>query len=295
MERNLALEVVRATEAAALAAARFIGKGDERMADRVAVRRDAQDAQLDRDRRQNRHWRGRSRADDRVPVRGRNRRHRRGKRSRRRARRDRGVAHLRVPAGPTLSRASRWRSAGEFCAAPIPTWTRSRAVRSGRGVIDIDKSPTDNLKALAESKRVYVEDLRVAILDRPRHEKLINEVRRAGAGIKIISAGDLSAAIATTRPESEIDMLIGIGGAHQGVLAGAAIRSAGGEMQCRFVPRNPQEAEACLAGHHGFEASLYARRTGRRQRDVCGDRELPPATICAACDFSLAARRPTAS
>jgi fructose-1,6-bisphosphatase II len=118
---------------------------------------------------------------------------------------------------------------------------------AGRGVIDIDRSPTDNLKALAEAKKVYVEDLRVAILDRPRHEKLINEVRRAGAGIKIISAGDLSAAIATTRPESEIDMLIGIGGAHQGVLAGAAIRSAGGEMQCRFVPRNGEEAEACLA------------------------------------------------
>ena len=117
----------------------------------------------------------------------------------------------------------------------------------GRGVIDIDKSPTDNLKALAEAKHVYVEDLRIAILDRPRHEKLINEVRKAGAGIKMISAGDLSAAIATTRPESEIDMLIGIGGAHQGVLAGAAIRSVGGEMQCRFVPRNSEEAEACLA------------------------------------------------
>src|SRR5258708_27972530 len=118
---------------------------------------------------------------------------------------------------------------------------------AGRGVIDIDKSPTGNLKAAAEAKRVYVEDLRVAILDRPGNEKLINEVRKAGAGIKMISAGDLSAAIATTRPESEIDMLIGIGGAHQGVLAGAAIRSVGGEMQCRFMPRNGEEAEACLA------------------------------------------------
>ena len=68
----------------------------------------------------------------------------------------------------------------------------------GRGVIDMDRSPTDNLKALAEAKKVYVEDLRVAILDRPRHEKLINEVRRAGAGIKMITAGDLSAAIATS-------------------------------------------------------------------------------------------------
>ena len=118
---------------------------------------------------------------------------------------------------------------------------------AGRGVIDLERSPSDNLKALAEAKKVYVEDLRIAILDRPRHEKLINEVRKAGAGIKMLSAGDLSAAIATTRVESEIDMLIGIGGAHQGVLAAAAIRSAGGEMQCRFMPRNPQEAEACLA------------------------------------------------
>jgi fructose-1,6-bisphosphatase II len=117
----------------------------------------------------------------------------------------------------------------------------------GQGVIDIDRSPADNLKALAEAKKVYVEDLRVAILDRPRHDQLINDVRRAGAGIKLLSAGDLSAAIATTRPESEIDLLLGVGGAHQGVLAAAAIRSAGGEMQCRFTPRNGQEAEACLA------------------------------------------------
>ena len=72
-------------------------------------------------------------------------------------------------------------------------------------------------------------------------------VRRAGAGIKLLSAGDLSAALATTHPESDIDMLIGIGGAHQGVLAAAAIRSAGGDMQCRLKPRNEQEAEQCLA------------------------------------------------
>ena len=69
----------------------------------------------------------------------------------------------------------------------------------GRGVIDLDRSPTENLNALADAKNVYVEDLRVAILDRPRHEKLIAEVRKAGAGIKLLSAGDLSAAIATTR------------------------------------------------------------------------------------------------
>ena len=117
----------------------------------------------------------------------------------------------------------------------------------GRGLIDLDKSPSDNLRVLAEAKKVYVEDLRVAILDRPRHEKLIAEVRRSGAGIKLLTAGDLSAGIATTRPESEVDLLIGVGGAHQGVLAAAAIRSAGGEMQCRFAPRNERESEECLA------------------------------------------------
>src|SRR6202140_2824058 len=87
----------------------------------------------------------------------------------------------------------------------------------------------------------------MAVLDRPRRAKLMAEVRKGVAGIKLLSAGDLSAAIATTRPESEIDMLLGVGGAHQGVLAAAAIRSAGGEMQCRFMPRNSAEAEECLA------------------------------------------------
>ena len=257
MERNLALEVVRATEAAALAVARFIGKGDERMADRAAcdaMRKTLNSIALDgkivigegeqgaTDLLYNGEIVGTG-AGPEVDV---------------------ALDALEGPlicatrAVPTRSRASRSPSAAKFCAAPTPTWTKSPAVRSGRGVIDLDRSPTDNLKALAEAKKVYVEDLRVAILDRPRHEKLIAEVRRAGAGIKLLSAGDLSAAIATTRPESEIDMLIGIGGAHQGVLAAAAIRSAGGEMQCRFAPRNEQEAEACLrGGHPRSEAALF--------------------------------------
>jgi fructose-1,6-bisphosphatase II len=117
----------------------------------------------------------------------------------------------------------------------------------GRGVVDLDKSPTENLRALAEKKGTYVADLTVAILDRPRHEKLIAEVRRAGARVRLLSDGDVGPAIATTRPDSGIDMLLGIGGGPQGVLTAAAIRCAGGDMQGRLRPRNPEEAERIRA------------------------------------------------
>ncbi len=245
MERNLALEVVRATEAAALAAARFIGKGDERAADRAAceaMRKALNSIAFDG---KIVIGEGEQSATDLLYM-------------------DEIVG---TGAGPEVDVALDALEGTFICATGgsnalscIALAERGRILRCpdtymdkiacgpiGRGVIDIDQSPTDNLKALAEAKRVYVEDLRIAILDRPRHEKLIAEVRRAGAGIKLLSAGDLAAAVATTRPGSEIDLLIGAGGAHQGVLAAIAIRAAGGDMQCRFMPRNQQEAEACLS------------------------------------------------
>jgi fructose-1,6-bisphosphatase class II len=245
MERNLALEVVRATEAAALAAARFIGKGDERTADRVA-------AEAMRNTLNSIAFEGK------IVV---------GEGDRHAAEALYTEEIVGTGAGPEVDVALDSLEGSLICAtggpnalACIALAERGKILRCpdtytdkiacgpiGRGVIDLDLTPAENLKALAEAKKVYVEDLRVAILDRPRHEKLIGEVRRAGAGIKLLSAGDLSAAIATTRPESEIDLLIGIGGAHQGVLAAAAIRSAGGEMQCRFAPRDEHETEACLA------------------------------------------------
>ncbi len=244
MDRNLALEAVRATEAAALDAARFIGKGDERMADRSACE-------------------AMRKALNSIPIDG----------TIVIGEGEQGSTDILYAgeivgtgAGPTVDVALDALEGPLICATGGPNALscvalaeRGKLLRCpdtymdkiacgplGRGVIDLDRSPTENLCALADAKNVYVEDLRVAILDRPRHEKLIGEVRKAGAGIKLLSAGDLSAAIATTRPESEIDLLIGVGGAHQGVLAAAAIRSAGGEMQCRFVPRNEQESEACF-------------------------------------------------
>jgi fructose-1,6-bisphosphatase class II len=118
---------------------------------------------------------------------------------------------------------------------------------AGKGVIDLDRSPTENLKALAQAKGARVEDLTVIILYRPRHEALIKEVRKAGARIRLISDGDVSAAIATTKPETGIDILMGIGGAPEGVLAAAALRCVGGEMQGRLKPRNQQEIERAQA------------------------------------------------
>ena len=244
MERNLALEVVRATEAAALAAARFIGKGDEQMADRVAAEamRNALNSVA---------------MDGKIVV---------GEGSSDTSELLYVGEIVGTGSGPEVDVALDALEGSLICATGGPNSLscvalseRGKVLRcpdtymdkiacgpTGRGVIDLDRSPSDNLKAFAEAKQVYVEDLRVAILDRPRHEKLITEVRKAGAGIKLLTAGDLSAAIATTRPESDIDLLIGVGGAHQGVLAAAAIRSAGGEMQARFSPRNEQEVEACL-------------------------------------------------
>jgi fructose-1,6-bisphosphatase II / sedoheptulose-1,7-bisphosphatase len=113
----------------------------------------------------------------------------------------------------------------------------------GRGVVDLEKSPTENLNALAEAKRCKVEDLTVIILSRPRHEAIIQEVRKAGARIRLIGDGDVSAAIATTKPETGIDLLLGIGGAPEGVLAAAALRCVGGEFQGRLAPRNDEEIE----------------------------------------------------
>jgi fructose-1,6-bisphosphatase class II len=132
---------------------------------------------------------------------------------------------------------------GNFLHCPDTYMDKIAVGPAGKGVVDLDKSPTENLKALAEAKRVRVEDLTAIILSRPRHEALIREVREAGARIKLIGDGDVSAAIATTKPETGIDILFGIGGAPEGVLAAAALRCVEGDMQGRLKPRNPQEIE----------------------------------------------------
>ncbi len=111
------------------------------------------------------------------------------------------------------------------------------------GAIDVTRGPEENLHAIAEAMRCHVEDLTVAILDRPRHEDLVRRVREVGARIKLIGDGDLSAAIATGVESSGVDVLMGIGGSREGVLAAAALQCLGGDLQGRLRPRNDAEAE----------------------------------------------------
>ncbi|EAU65480.1 fructose-1,6-bisphosphatase [Stigmatella aurantiaca DW4/3-1] len=112
-----------------------------------------------------------------------------------------------------------------------------------RGAIDLRKSPTENLRSIAERMKVYVEDLTVVILDRERHVDLIKEVRHAGARIRLIEDGDVAGAISTCFEDTGVEVLMGIGGAPEGVIAAAAIRCVGGDMQGRLVPRNAEEID----------------------------------------------------
>ena len=240
MDRNLALEAVRVTEAAALNCARLTGRGDEKAADQAAV--DAMRKAFD------------SLAIDGTVVIG-------------EGERDEApmlyIGEKVGCGGPKVDIALDPLEGTTICATGAPnalaviamadggnllhcpdTYMEKIATGAvGKGVVDLNKTPTENLRALAEAKRCRVEDLTVIILSRPRHEALIKEVRQAGARIRLIGDGDVSAAIATTKPETGIDLLLGIGGAPEGVLAAAALRCAGGEFQGRLAPRNNEEIE----------------------------------------------------
>ena len=115
-----------------------------------------------------------------------------------------------------------------------------------RGVVDIAATPTENLHAVAKAKGESVRDLTAVILDRDRHADLIAEVREAGARIRLISAGDVIGAVSTAWPDSGADILFGIGGTPEGVIAAAAMKCMGGELQGRLWPRNDEERKAAL-------------------------------------------------
>ncbi|MHB1988615.1 MAG: class II fructose-bisphosphatase [Acidimicrobiales bacterium] len=115
------------------------------------------------------------------------------------------------------------------------------------GSIDIRKGATENLHRVAEAKNASVKDLTVVILDRGRHTELIAEVRSTGARIQLISDGDVAGAISTAWPESGVDVLIGIGGTPEGVIAAAALKCMGGELQGRLWPRSEEERTGAAA------------------------------------------------
>jgi fructose-1,6-bisphosphatase II / sedoheptulose-1,7-bisphosphatase len=109
------------------------------------------------------------------------------------------------------------------------------------GVIDLDRSPAENIRAVAEAKGVSPSEIIACVLDRPRHEKLIAELRDVGCGIMLIPDGDVAGVIATTNPDTTIDVYMGSGGAPEGVLAAAALRCVGGQFKGRLLFRNEDE------------------------------------------------------
>jgi fructose-1,6-bisphosphatase II len=239
MNRNLALEFVRVTEMAAIASARFMGRGDEKLADQAAV--DAMRSMLDSIDCQATVVIGEGERDE-APM-------------------------LYIGekvgsgSGPELEIALDPLEGTTICAnggtnaisvmaigekgcllhAPDTYMQKIAVGPEAKGVIDIRVSATENLKRIAEAKKSRVQDITAVILDRPRHKDLIDEVRAAGARIHLIGDGDVSSAIATCTPDSGVDVLFGIGGAPEGVIAAAAIRCLGGEIQGLLKPRNEEE------------------------------------------------------
>jgi fructose-1,6-bisphosphatase II len=123
-------------------------------------------------------------------------------------------------------------------------------------VVDINAPVAENLRRVAKAKRSSVSDVSVCILDRTRHEKLVDEVRHTGARIHFISDGDVAGAISAARENSEIDILIGIGGTPEGIIAASALKCMGGAMQAKLWPRDPAEREKALAAGHDLDRVL---------------------------------------
>jgi fructose-1,6-bisphosphatase II len=245
MDRNLALELVRVTEAAALACARWMGKGDKHAADEAAteaMRRTLQSISFT-----GRVVIGEGEMDE-APmlyigeIVG------------------NGHANLRVdiavdPLEGTNLCATGMPNAiatiaaaceGCFLHAPDMYMDKIAVGPEAKGAIDIRKSPTENVRSVADALGLYTEDMTVVILNRDRHRAIIDEVREAGARIKLIPDGDVAPAVAAgLMEETGVHMLLGIGGGPEGVLAAAALKALGGDMQARLYFTSEEEKRRC--------------------------------------------------
>ncbi len=238
-DKSLTIEFARVTEHAAISVARFIGRGDEKAADRAAV--ESMRGSLEYIDIDGTIVIGEGERDE-APMLYIGEKVGSGKGQKV----DIAVDPLE---GTTLAATSAPNAIavmaigdhGNFLHAPDTYMEKIAVGPKARGVIDIKLSPTENLQRIAEALNRYIEDLTVIILKRERHKPLIEEVRKAGARIRLIQDGDVAGAIATAKEDSGIDVLMGIGGAPEGVLGAAALRCVGGGMQGRLVFRNEEE------------------------------------------------------
>jgi fructose-1,6-bisphosphatase II / sedoheptulose-1,7-bisphosphatase len=246
LDRILTLELVRVTERAAVAAARLRGRGDEKAADQAAV--DAMRNELNT-----------LPIDGTVVI---------GEGERDEAPMLYIGEEVGTRKGPKVDIALDPLEGTTICAKNLPnslaviaiaeqgsllnapdSYMDKIAIGPGYapGTVDLDASPRDNIHALARAKGLPVSEITACILDRPRHAKMIEEVRKTGAAIRLIGDGDVAGVIHTTTPEETgIDIYMGIGGAPEGVLAAAALRCIGGQMQGRLVINNDEQRERAI-------------------------------------------------
>lgn len=239
MDRNLALEAVRVTEAAALAASRLMGRGDEKAADQAAV--DAMRTALNNLEMDGTVVIGEGERDE-APMLYIGEKVGRGGPKIDIALDPLEGTTITAKGGQNALAVVALASEGGFLNAP-DVYMDKIAVGGGlpEGVVDLDNTVEQNMKNLAEAKGVDVSDIVACILDRPRHADLIAQVRESGARIMLISDGDVSGVIATSQPSSGVDIYMGSGGAPEGVLAAAALRCIGGQIQGRLLFRNDDE------------------------------------------------------
>ena len=249
-DRNLALDLVRVTEAAALAAGRWMGRGDKIAADQAAV--DAMRLVLNTIEMDGVIVIGEGEKDE-APMLYNGERLGTG---------EPPLVDIAIDPidGTTLTAAGR---SGALSVVALATRGSMYAPGSlvymdkiavgpeARGSVDINAPVEVNLKAIARAKQRDVDDLTVMILDRPRHAELIKQVRQAGARIQMINDGDVAAAISTSMEGTGIDALFGVGGSPEAVVAAAALKCLGGEIQCKLWPRDDMERRFAL--EHGLD------------------------------------------
>lgn len=246
--RNLALELVRVTETAAIAASRWIGMGEKNLADKAAV--DAMRGMIS------------SVSMNGVVVIGEGEKDHAPMLFNGEEVGDGTGPSCDVAVDPidgtTLTAKGMNNAISVIAVAPRNSMFDPSAVfymnklvvgPEAAGVIDINMSTGENLRAIAAAKRVPVSSLTVVLLDRPRHDQLVADIRAAGARIKFITDGDVAGAVMAARPETGIDVLMGIGGTPEGIIAACAMKCMGGAIQGKLHPRSDEErAAAAKAG-----------------------------------------------
>jgi len=253
--RNLALELVRTTEAAAIAAARWLGRGDKLAADQAAV--DAMRTVLDGVDMDGIVVIGEGEKDE-APMLYNGEQVGNGQ-----------PPHTDIAVDPidgtTLTSLGRPGAIAVIAAADrgsmynpgSAVYMEKMAVGPmGAGIVDIRLPVERNLTALAKAKGTAVQDLTAVVLDRERHEGLINQIREAGARIRLIPDGDVAGAIATAWPNSGVDILFGVGGTPEGVIAATALKAMGGDLQGKLWPRSEEERLVLLEEGHDLDKIL---------------------------------------